>query len=195
MAWKPTYAVPFRRRLKAKTDYSKRLALLKSGKPRLVVRRSNTMLIVQLVQYFKEGDKCLVNVNSGKLAKLGWKTSTKNLPAAYLTGLLCGSLALGQDVKEAVLDIGRLTPVKGSLAFAALKGAVDAGLTVSHDAKAFPSEERIRGKHIAEFAAKLSPEELNKRFSICLKKGFNPKDIEDLFEKVKVETTKEKVKE
>ena len=44
MAWKPTYNVSFRRRLEGKTNYQKRLALMKSGKAKLVVRKSNARI-------------------------------------------------------------------------------------------------------------------------------------------------------
>jgi large subunit ribosomal protein L18 len=36
----PTYKMPFRRRREGKTNYTKRLKLLLSRKPRLVVRKS-----------------------------------------------------------------------------------------------------------------------------------------------------------
>jgi large subunit ribosomal protein L18 len=37
------------------------------------------------------------------------------------------------------------------LLFAALKGAVDAGLDIPHDPAIFPSQDRIMGKHIDKF--------------------------------------------
>ena len=47
----------YRRRLESKTDYHRRLRLLKSGLPRAVVRVSNTQITCQLTNYSKEGDK------------------------------------------------------------------------------------------------------------------------------------------
>ncbi|MGM0388528.1 MAG: 50S ribosomal protein L18, partial [Natrinema limicola] len=41
MATGPRYKVPMRRRREVRTDYHQRLRLLKSGKPRLVARKSN----------------------------------------------------------------------------------------------------------------------------------------------------------
>ena len=38
-----------RRRREGKTDYKARLAMLKSEKPRLVIRKSNRYLVVQIV--------------------------------------------------------------------------------------------------------------------------------------------------
>ncbi|HIH16519.1 MAG TPA: 50S ribosomal protein L18, partial [Candidatus Diapherotrites archaeon] len=109
-----TYAMPFRRRREERTNYKKRLALLKSGKLRLVVRKTNNNSIVQVVKYAQAGDECLVVAQSGELRKLGWTRHTGNLPAAYLTGYLCGKKAKKQSLLEAVLDIGLLTPVHGS---------------------------------------------------------------------------------
>ena len=35
--------------------------------------------------------------------------------------------------------------------YAALKGVIDSGMTVPHDPIVFPSDERIKGEHIATF--------------------------------------------
>jgi len=87
----PTYVVPFRRRKEKATDYRKRLALVKSGKPRMVVRRSNKHVLVQIVEFDPNGDKVLVSVNSKNLKKFKW-ASRRNLPTAYLTGYYAGML-------------------------------------------------------------------------------------------------------
>jgi len=42
------YVMKFRRRREGKTDYRKRLALVKSGKPILTVRRTNTQIIAHI---------------------------------------------------------------------------------------------------------------------------------------------------
>ncbi|MFC1648994.1 50S ribosomal protein L18 [Nanoarchaeota archaeon] len=135
----------YKRRRQSKTNYKKRLELLKSGKPRLVVRRTNTRLIAQVVKYDDKGDKVLVTVTSSELKDLGWKGSLKSIPAAYLTGRL---LAKKANVKEAILDIGLHTPVKGSRIFAVAKGALDGGLRLPVGENIFPSQERIEGQHI-----------------------------------------------
>ena len=198
MAWKPTYNVNFRRRRQGKTNYQKRLAALKSGQLRLVVGRSNTRVTAQIVRYDKAGDKVVASADSKALAKYGWKAGLSNLSSAYLTGFLCGLKAKKENVNEAILDIGRLTPVKGSRPFAVLKGVIDAGLKVPHDAKAFPAEERLQAKHIADFAAKLDDEQLKKKFSLYLKQGIDPKNLTQLFEQTKAKISAgvaEKVKE
>ena len=85
----------FRRRHEQRTDYKKRLRLLLSGKTRLVVRKTLKNYLVQFVDYESKGDKILVAANSIELKKFGWKLSTGNTSAAYLTGFLCGSQSLG----------------------------------------------------------------------------------------------------
>ena len=150
MASGPTYRVPFRRRREGKTNYRKRLRLLLSGKPRMVVRKSNRYIRAQLILAAPEGDKTVADANSAELAKFSWEFSKKNTPAAYLTGLLLGKRALRKGFKHAILDMGLHTPSQGCRIYAALKGAVDAGLEVPHDPSVFPAEERIRGEHIAE---------------------------------------------
>ncbi|ADD09308.1 50S ribosomal protein L18 [Candidatus Aciduliprofundum boonei] len=158
MARNAIYRVKMRRRREGKTNYRKRLAYLKSGKPRAVVRKTLRYVIVQIVEYHDDGDKILVGVNSSHLKKYGWKGSFKNTPAAYLTGYLAGKLALKKGIEEAVLDIGLQSPVKGSRVFAALKGMVDAGLYVPHSEEVYPSEDRIKGEHISEEIAKMFEE-------------------------------------
>lgn len=185
MADKKTFELKFRRRRQQKTNYKKRLALLKAGLPRLVVRRTLNNIIVQLIDYHPESDSVIVGLNSQSLKKFGWDYHTGNIPSAYLAGLLLGRLALKKNVKEAVLDIGLQTPVHGSAPFAALKGFVDAGIHISHDKQVLPSDERISGKHIVDYASKLNEEELKKRFSSYFSKGLDPKKMNESFNDVK----------
>lgn len=148
MAKGPTYRVHFRRRREGKTDYRKRLKLLLSSRPRLVVRLTNKNVIVQVINYDPKGDRVVSSAISQELKKLGWKRGTKNLPASYLTGYLAARRALAKGVKSAVLDIGLCRPTAGARVFSALKGAVDAGMDVPHSDARVPSNDRIRGKHI-----------------------------------------------
>ena len=48
--------VPYRRRRTLRTNYSKRLNLLLSGKPRLIVRLTNTQIIAQVATFSPQGD-------------------------------------------------------------------------------------------------------------------------------------------
>lgn len=138
----------FRRKRQGKTDYKKRLRLLSSRKFRLVVRKTNKNVTAQIIEFKPEGDDVIVSAHTNELRKHGWKCAKRNLPAAYLTGLLCGLKAKKANIKEAVLDIGMVPAVKGSLVYAALKGAVDSGLEVPHSKEVIPSEGRLSGKHI-----------------------------------------------
>jgi large subunit ribosomal protein L18 len=146
---KPTYKMPFRRRREGKTDYSKRLALLKSEMPRIVVRKSLKYINAQIIEYGTIGDKTIVSATSKQLKALGWKFSCDNIPAAYLTGLLIAKAATEKKIKKAVLDIGIYESTKGSRIYAVVKGAIDGGLEVAANEKMFPSEDRVSGKHIA----------------------------------------------
>ncbi len=146
MAVGPRTRVPFRRRREGRTDYRKRLGLLKSGETRVVVRRTAANIIVQFVDWANEGDAIQATAVAQELKKLGWEGSAKNTPAAYLTGLLAGKRAAAAGVESAVLDIGRHVPSKGSKVFAALKGVKDAGIEIAAgDDDIYPSEERLTG--------------------------------------------------
>jgi large subunit ribosomal protein L18 len=164
MKLSPTYKMPFKRRRLFKTDYRKRLRLLLSKKPRLVVRKSLKYITAQIIEFSEKGDKTLVGVTSKELKKLGWNFACDNLPAAYLTGLLVGKKALGKGVQEAILDSGLYPSTKGSRIYAVVKGAIDAGLKVPVSEEVLPSEERIYGKHIASYKEKFKnlPEEFEK---------------------------------
>ncbi len=180
--------MPHRRRREGKTDYRQRLKMLKSAKPRLIVRKSNKGFLCQVIEYQTTGDKVLVSSSSRELPKLGWNFSGGNIPAAYLTGLLCGKKAAENGVEYAILDSGLYTSVKGSRLYAALKGAVDGGLEVPHSKEVLPPQERVSGKHIADYAAKLkkeNPSSYKKLFSAYLKGNSHPETLPSLFEAVK----------
>jgi len=154
MANGPRYRVPFRRRREGRTDYRYRQRLLRARVPRAVVRLSLRNATVQLVSFEPDGDKVLAAAKSTELKKLGWTAPTGNLPSAYLTGYLAGKRAVKSGVEEAVLDIGLKVPAKGSNVFAALKGLLDAGLSIPHGEDVIPSEARLKGEHInAELAS------------------------------------------
>lgn len=146
----PTYRVKFRRRREGKTNYYRRRRLLLSRKPRLVVRKTNTTTIVQLVNSDIVGDFTMATATSKELGAFGWQAATGNTPAAYLTGLLAGLRAKSMGIESAILDIGLHPPVNGSKIYAALRGALDAGMEVPHNPEVLPDENRITGVHIVE---------------------------------------------
>ena len=146
---KQIMAVQYSRKRNKRTDYRKRLKLISSGKERLVVRRTSSHVIVQIIKFDEKGDKVIISTQSGQLKKYGWQLGSKNIPAAYLTGLLAGKLATAKGVKTAVLDTGTSKPVSKGRVYAAMKGAIDAGLEVPAADTIFPSEDRISGKHLS----------------------------------------------
>ncbi|MBI2543558.1 MAG: 50S ribosomal protein L18 [Candidatus Aenigmarchaeota archaeon] len=149
MKLSPKYKMPFKRRREGKTDYMNRLRLLKSGMPRLVIRKSLRYITAQISDFDKKGDKTLIAVTSNELKKLGWNYACDNLPAGYLTGLLVGKKALDKKITEVVLDSGLYSSVKGSRIYSVVKGALDAGLKIPIDQEIMSGEERIKGEHIA----------------------------------------------
>lgn len=148
MAQGPTYRVMFRRRREGKTNYYRRRSLLQSRRARLVVRKTNTNTLVQIINANVVGDITIASAIAAELSNYGWGASAGNLPAAYLTGFLAGLRAKSKGVKEAILDVGLNPPIKGSKIYAALKGVIDAGLEVPHDPEVLPDESRISGEHI-----------------------------------------------
>nr|AOZ56027.1 ribosomal protein L18 [uncultured korarchaeote] len=187
MARGPRYKVRFRRRREGKTDYYARYRLLLSGKPRLVVRRSNRHIRVQVVEARPEGDHTLVMAFSKELEKLGWLYSRSNTPAAYLTGFLAGLKSRKKGITEAILDIGLYRSVPGARVYAALKGFLDAGCRVPHSPEILPSDDRIRGEDIASYAKHLkekSPEKYQRVFSGYLRLGLLPEEMPRAFEEV-----------
>lgn len=148
-----------RRRKEGKTDYKARLTLLKSGELRLVIRKTNRYIIAQIVQSHGAQDAVVASVNSRDLLEKGWpkeKTgSLKSLHAAYLTGFMLGKHAKTKS-KDIILDAGLQRNVKQSRIYAALKGAIDAGLNVAHSESALPTKERMdANKELAHLIERL----------------------------------------
>ena len=187
MAKGPSYRVPFRRRRVGKTDYKARKALIVSKLPRVVTRISLRHMSVQIIEATSTGDRVMASAKSQELKKYGWKTTCGNLPSAYLTGLLCGKRASEKKVKNAIPDIGLTQPTKGARIFASIKGVVDAGVNVPHSTEKLPSEERLKGQHIADYAEILSSnvEVYEKTFSGYLKAKVPPEKIPKHFEVLK----------
>ena len=189
MARGPRYNVPYRRRREGKTNYRRRYKLLLSGLPRLVARRTLRHMIAQIVEARVEGDHVLVSAHSRQLVRdFGWKGYCGNTPAAYLTGLLCGLRGAQAGIKKAILDIGLQRPVPGGRVFATVKGVIDGGVEVPCAPEMFPSEDRIRGVHIAEYAKMLAekdPLAYERAFSQYLARGLRPEDLPQHFDEVK----------
>ncbi|HLC64941.1 MAG TPA: 50S ribosomal protein L18 [Candidatus Nanoarchaeia archaeon] len=176
--------IPFKRKLRGKTNYRQRMKLIISNKPRLIVRKSLKGMVVQIVEYIPGGDKVLASASSSELRKIQWNVPSGNIPSAYLMGLLLGKKATELGIKEAVLDVGLQKTVKGSRIFAVLKGVVDAGVNVPHSAEILPSADRLSGAHISAYAGKIQgdKEAYSRQFGFYIKSSLDPKDIPRLFE-------------
>jgi len=140
----------YRRKREGRTDYKRRLTLLKSHMPRLVIRGSNKSVQAQIVIYEADGDKVVATARATELKKHGWATATGNTPAAYLTGLLLAHKVKGKITEDVIIDIGLQQHHKGGRLYAVAKGAVDGGLSVRVGEETLPSDERINGSHINE---------------------------------------------
>lgn len=134
------------------TNYRKRLKMLKSGLPRLVVRKTDSTIIGQVILYFENGDKTVASAYGRDLVSYGWTLGTKNIPAAYLTGFL---LAKRSASKEAILDKGNRTLKKDSFIYYFLKGAQDGGMN-THAGELPITDDRLYGAHIANHYEKRS---------------------------------------
>lgn len=189
MARSKIKTIHFRRKREGKTDYKRRLKLLLAGKKRIAIRKSLKNTWIQLIEYSPAGDRIVLSAHSKELKKLGWKSGCGNVPAAYLTGFLLGKKAAGKDIGECVPDTGLYQSIKGNRIYAALKGALDAGIKAPASKDVMPGEKRINGAHIAEFAKKVreSKEDYPSQFS-----AHSPEEITKQFEEVKhkIEGTK-----
>lgn len=172
-----TYALQFRRKRKGLTNYKKRLKLILSGKPRILVRISSNRILGQVIQYEKKGDKVVCSAVSSELRKLGWNCGLKNVPAAYLTGLLLAKKAKEKGAKTGVADIGFHTSVNGSRVYAFVKGLADGGMSVAASDDVLPPDERIKGQHISAYAKKSKGHQFSK--------SPGSSEIEKVFEQVK----------
>jgi len=186
MANSSRYRVQLRRRREQKTDYQARKGFVVSGRPRLVARSSLNNTIAQIIVAKPHGDEVLASAHSRELIKkYGWKGATGNIPAAYLTGLLCGLKAKKNGVDAAILDLGLVSPTKGSKVFSTMSGVVDAGVEIPHSEEKIVKE-RTEGEHIAEYAESLGAiEEYAPQFSKYLANKLAPADLGQHFETVK----------
>ena len=140
--------VRYRRKREGKTDYNLRLKLLMSGRLRLVIRKTNKGMCIQVIQFNDKGDTVLASAHTAELKKLGWTKSTANIPSAYLLGVLIASKAKKKGIKECIPDLGLQKTVRGTRIFAAIKGAADGGLKLPYSPEVFPKEDSIKGAHM-----------------------------------------------
>jgi large subunit ribosomal protein L18 len=141
-----------RRRKENKTDYLKRLKLLKSEKPRIVFRKTNKYIIAQYVVSKEAQDKIDFGITSKELTKYGWpesaKGSLKSVTASYLLGYLIGKRIIKNKLAEPIIDFGMIPALHKSKVFAFIKGIIDSGIKTNCKKEAFPEEARIKGEHL-----------------------------------------------
>ncbi len=138
-----------RRRRENKTDYQSRMALLKSGLARIVIRRTNRYFIAQIVKSEEAKDQTVLGVNSKDLLEFGWDEklsgSLKSIPAGYLTGYLLAKKAKKGDY---IVDLGMTKKHNGGRVYSVIAGLIDGGLKLKANEKIFPSKERLNGEHL-----------------------------------------------
>ena len=186
MAHGPNYKVKYRRRREGKTNYYRRYTYVLNRSDRVVVRLTNTDVIVQFVKFDPKGDITVAAAHSRELMKFGWKGDENNSTACYLTGYLAGLRAKKAGMTSASADLGLFTPTKGARIFYVLKGVIDSGVKVPMGDVGV-NNDRLAGKHIAEYAKKLEqedPDKYRRLFSRYLARGLDPKDLPSHFKEV-----------
>ena len=179
------YTSTFRRIRERKTNYRKREKLLVGKKDFVTVNVSDQNISAQLIRPELLGDKVMASVHSNELLSYGWKGSRKNIPSCYLVGLLLGKKCLQKKISSAILYIGKrhfTTKIA-----ACLKGLSEAGLELPFSESILPSEDRIQGNHIADYAKKLKANDdmYKSRFSSILGSGLEPEKYPTHFSEVK----------
>jgi large subunit ribosomal protein L18 len=177
-----------------KTNYRKREALLISKLDFVTIKISNQNVIAQVLKPEIQGDIVRVSTHSRELRRYGWKGSLNSLPACFLVGLVLGRKALEKGVEKAVLYIGN-KPFTSRIA-ACMKGIVQAGINIPISSESYPTEHRLNGQHIAEYALKIKTEDINKYnkfFSSLLKEGFVPENYQSHVEEITARILKEEL--
>lgn len=144
--------IPKRRRIERKTDYGKRIKMLKSETPRVLFRKTNRYIIAQYVKSEEAQDKIIVGLTSKNLKEFGWpkefEGSLKSVPASYLTGFLLGKEIIKKKLETPIVDFGMIRALNKNKGFAFIKGLIDAGIKIKCSAENFPEEERVSGKNL-----------------------------------------------
>ncbi|VVB97980.1 50S ribosomal protein L18 [uncultured archaeon] len=102
--------------------------------------------MIQFIEYSEKGDKTLYSMHSSLLKEAAKFSAKCNTPTAYLAGLYAGKQAKAKGVKKAIADISG-TASRGAVVFAAIKGAIDAGVEIPLDQEKIVAE-RLDGSHL-----------------------------------------------
>lgn len=209
-------------------------------KYRLVVRLSNKNVTAQIAYSSIKGDHVVCAAYSHELPKYGIKVGLTNYAAAYTTGLLLARRLLkklgldtlyegttditgdeynvegvddGPGAFRCYLDVGLKRTTTGARVFAAMKGAVDGGLSIPHSTKRFPGYDaesksfdagvhraHIMGQHVADYMRALEKEDseaFKRQFSQYIKKGVSADHIERMYKDahtaIRADPTEQKV--
>ncbi len=151
-----------RRRREYKTDYRKRIKILKGGVPRIVFRKSNRYVIAQYVTSKQAQDKVEFGVSSRDLIKYDWPKETlgslKSIPASYLLGLLMGRNIIKKKLKTPIVDFGMLRTIHKNRIYSFLKGLIDSDIKIKCKEEFFPPEDKIKGKNLKKDFSKIFEE-------------------------------------
>lgn len=180
-----TYIHTLKRIREKKTNYRKRSSLLLSRKQFVTIKFSNKNVLTQLIEPHISGDRIIAYAHSSNLENLGWKGSLNSIPASYLTGLLLGKKSFHSGIGNAILYTGKDAYTQRTAS--CLKGIIDGGLKIPVSTESLPSENRIRGEHISEYALLIKENDnlYKTRFSNLIKRGLKPEDYKTHFEEVK----------
>jgi large subunit ribosomal protein L18 len=181
-----TYTNTLKRIRQHKTNYRKRSAILIGRRPFITTKISSQNILAQTLKPTLTGDVVIASAHSRELIQHGWKGSMNSMPACYLTGLLLGNKCMEKGAANAVLYTGndRFT----TRVAACLKGIVDSGINIPVSRDSLPEEDRVSGKHIAEYANLLkdNQEKYDSRFSGLIKQGLRPEDYPRHFEEIRM---------
>jgi large subunit ribosomal protein L18 len=141
-----------RRRKENRTDYLKRLKLLKGDKPRVIFRKTNRYIISEYIKSEEAQDSVVFGFDSRKLKEYGWpdnsQGSLKSITASYLIGYLTGKMIIKQKLEAPILDAGMNRAIHKNKIYAFLKGIIDAGIKINCKKEFFPEDSRINGEHL-----------------------------------------------
>jgi large subunit ribosomal protein L18 len=180
------YVHTLKRIRQRKTNYRKRSGILIGRRPFIITKISGQNISAQSLKPTLTGDIVIASAHSRELIRHGWKGSMNSMPACYLTGLLLGKKTIERGATKAVLYTGN-NPFTTKVA-ACLKGIVDSGIKIPVSKESLPSDDRVSGEHIANYAKLLkdSGEKYNSRFSALLKQGLTPENYPVHFEEIRM---------
>ncbi len=175
-----------------KTNYRKRKAVLISRRNFVTIKVSNQNIHCQLIQPAIKGDLVLTHAGSKELGKYGWKGSLNNLSACFLVGLILGKKMGSKKIDSAILYTGKNSFT--SKVAACLKGISAAGINIPLSEESLPTDDRVSGSHLSEYANNLKEDKVNyeKQFSKLISNNINPEDYAKHFEEIKNQITASK---